>query len=225
MAVHLLRLLILYIVVSISIRLMGRRQVGELQPSELVITILLSEIAAIPIENNDIPILDSVVAVFVLTALEILLSALCMKSNRFRSWSQGNPILVIRNGQLDQRALKKMRITLDDLLEAMREKDIFDLSEVEFAIVEANGKLSVQLKSEHQPVTTKDLQIQKQSYGMACPLVYDGRIQFENFSLCKMNRQKFDSIIRRSGIPVSDILLLTADQKGVISCIRKEKSS
>lgn len=223
MAVHLIRLLIVYFFVTLSMRLMGRRQVGELQPSELVITILLSEIAAIPIENNDIPILDSIVAVFILTALEILLSAICMKSEKIRSWTQGKPILVVQEGRLNQKALKKMRISLEDLLEAIREKDIFDLSEIDYAIVEANGKISIQLKTDIQTVTLKDLSIPKYNNGLVCALVNDGHIQYENFQLCNMDCQKFDSIIRQSGIPINEILLLTANKKGVVSCIRKEK--
>lgn len=223
MAVQLIRLLILYLLILVCMRLMGRRQIGELQTSELVITILLSEIAAIPLENNDTPILNSIMAVFMLTALEILLSAICVKSEKFRKLSQGNPITVIRAGTLDQGALKKTRITLDDLMEAMREKDVFDLTQVQYAILESNGKISLQLKPPKRNVTAEMLEISEPDSGMVCPVIYDGKIQYENFSLCGMDKQKLNSIVRQSGIPITEILLLTADKKGVVTCIRKEE--
>ena len=224
MAVHLIRLLILYILILVCMRLMGRRQVGEMQTSELVITILLSEIAAMPIENNDIPILNSVMAVFVLTALEILLSAVCVKSEKIRKISQGNPITVIRDGKLDQGALKKTRVTLDDLLESLREKNVFDLTEVQYAILESNGKISVQLKPPKRPITVELTDVQLEDNGIVCPVVYDTKIQYENLELCGLDNQKLHSLIRQSGIPLSEILLLTADRSGTVTCIRKEKT-
>lgn len=224
MAIQLIRLLILYILILVCMRLMGRRQIGEMQTSELVITILLSEIAAIPIENNDIPILNSVMAVFMLTALEILLSAVCVKSEKIRKISQGNPITVIRDGTLDQGALKKTRVTLDDLLESLREKNVFDLTEVQYAILESNGKISVQLKPPKRPLTVELSKIQSEDNGIVCPVVYDTKIQYENLELCGLDKQKLNSLIRQSGIPLSEILLLTADKSGTVCCIRKEKT-
>ena len=211
MAVSLIRLLILYALVLVCMRLMGRRQIGELQTSELVITILLSQIASIPLENNDIPLLNSATAILVLTALEILFSALALKSQKLRKLMQGNPIAVIRDGTVDQKAMKKLRITVDDLLEALREKDIFDPSEAAYAILESNGKLSVLQKPANQ--------------GMPCPVVYDGEIQRENFSLCGMTEAKLQTLLQQSKIPLSEILLLTADKTGTVTCIRKEKTS
>lgn len=224
MAVQLIRLLILYILILVCMRLMGRRQIGEMQTSELVITILLSEIAAIPIENNDIPILNSVMAVFMLTALEILLSAVCVKSEKIRKISQGNPITVIRDGKLDQGALKKTRVTLDDLLESLREKNVFDLTEVQYAILESNGKISVQLKPPKRPLTVELSKLVQEDNGIVCPVVYDTKIQYENLELCGLDVQKINSLIRQSGIPLSEILLLTADKSGAVCCIRKEKT-
>lgn len=224
MAVQLIRLLILYILILVCMRLMGRRQIGEMQTSELVITILLSEIAAIPIENNDIPILNSVMAVFMLTALEILLSAVCVKSEKIRKISQGNPITVIRDGILDQGALKKTRVTLDDLLESLREKNVFDLTEVQYAILESNGKISVQLKPPKRPLTVELSKLVQEDNGIVCPVVYDTKIQYENLALCGLDVQKINSLIRQSGIPLSEILLLTADKSGAVCCIRKEKT-
>lgn len=222
MAITLIRLLILYLLILGCLRLMGRRQIGELQASDLVVTILLSEIIVLPIEDNDIPILNSVAAVFLLTALEILLSAFSLKSEKIRKLFEGNPIPVILNGKLDQKALLKLRVTLDDILEALREKDIFDISKVQCAILESNGKISVQLKPDFEAVTCSDMQIQVQNDGTVFPIIYDGKIQIDNFEICNMNREKIDKILQQSGLCYKDILLLTANKNGAVSVIRKE---
>lgn len=222
MIVSLIRVCILYLLILLSVRLMGRRQVGELQPSELVITILISEIACVPIQDNGIPILSSVVAVLVLAALEILFSALSLKSEGWRKLMQGNPIAVIRDGELDQNALKKLRITLDDLLEGMREKSVFDLSQVQYAVLESNGKLSIQLKPAFRGTTAQMLNIAPDDSGMVCPLVFDGKVQTNNFALCGMTEKRFHAAVKQSGIPLSQIFLMTADRSGTVQCIRKE---
>ena len=225
MAIAVIRVCILYIVILLSMRLMGRRQIGELQPSELVVTILISEIACVPIQDNGIPILNSIVAVLLLAAFEILFSALSLKSDRVRKLLQGNPIAVIRDGQIDQQALKQLRITLDDLLEGLREKDIFDPAEVQFAILESNGKLSVQRVPAQQTVTARMLKLSLPDNGMVCPIVFDGKVQTENFALCGMTDAKFVSLLQQSGIPLPQIFLMTADKNGAVQCIRKEENA
>ena len=142
MAVTLIRATILYVIIIFLIRLMGKRQIGELQPSELVITILISEIASIPMENNSVPIINSVVALFALVAYEILTSAAGLKSNKLRSVIQGHPVIVIRDGKIDAKALKKLRMTVNDLVSALRQKDVFEISQVSYAIFETNGAVS-----------------------------------------------------------------------------------
>ena len=223
MLVTLIRLLILYILILACMRLMGRRQIGELQPSELVITMLLSEIASIPLENNDIPLLNAVVAILVLTALEILLSALCLKSDRVRKLLQGNPMLVIWNGNPVQKTLKQLRLTVEDLLEALREKDIFRITDVQCAILEADGKLSLQLKSQAQPVTAEQLGLHPPQPSIPCPIIYDGKVQTENFAFCNMSEDKLRSILNRSGLSAQNVFLLTVDGKGCVHSILKEE--
>ena len=118
MYVTVFRTLILYILLVVVMRITGKRQIGQLQPVELVITMLISEVAAIPMQDNDVPMINSIVAVLLLAASEIVVSAIAMKSIRFRSLLQGNPVIIIRNGVLDQKQLKRLRYTVDDLLEA-----------------------------------------------------------------------------------------------------------
>lgn len=151
MFVTLIRTGIIYILIIAAVRLMGKRQIGELQPSELVITILISEIAAIPLQDNGMPLVNTLVSIFLLIALEIISSVLNMKSGKFRDFMQGHSIILIRDGKLDQKKLTQLRFTMDDLLEALRQKDIFSIDEVQYAVVETNGTLSVLLKPENRP--------------------------------------------------------------------------
>ncbi|NLB36806.1 MAG: DUF421 domain-containing protein, partial [Clostridiales bacterium] len=146
MFVTLLRVVIIYILVIVSVRLMGKRQIGEMQPTELVITILLSEVAALPIQDSSQPIINSIVAVLLLVSFEIINSILSLKIGKYRTLVQGNSLIVIRNGVIDQKQILRLRLTVDDLLESLREQGVFDIKDVEYAILETNGKISVLLK-------------------------------------------------------------------------------
>lgn len=148
MAVLLIRAVILYAVVIFVIRLMGKRQIGEMQPSELVITILISEVASLPLQDKGIPVLYALVPLFVFVSFEIIQSALSLKSRKLRNLMQGHEVTVIKNGKVDMQALRTLRMTLDDLNGALRQKDVFDIKEVSYAIFETNGKLSVKLKNQ-----------------------------------------------------------------------------
>ena len=222
MATVLIRVIIVYVLIIFSMRLMGKRQVGELQTTELVITILLSEIAAIPIQDKEYPLLEAVGAVFLLSSLEVFSSALSIKSNRFRRMVQGNSLIVIRNGKVDLEQLKKLRVSLDDLLEGLRCKNVFDLSEVQYAILETNGEISVMLKPECRTVTAKMLNIQQPDKGLPCTVVYDGEILREDFCECGMTDEKVNRAISDRGLQLFNVMLMTADKSGVVSVITKK---
>ena len=155
MLIILLRAILLYLLIIFSMRIMGKRQIGELQPGELVVTMMLSNMAVLPIEDTNIPMLLGAIPILTLMCFEIILSNVGMKNKKFRKFLAGNPIVVIRNGEIDQRALHKLRFTIDDLMEALRGKDVFDITEVDFAIVETNGTLNVFKKFESQNITPK----------------------------------------------------------------------
>ena len=158
MIITVIRLGILYCVITIAIRLMGKRQVGEMQPTELVVTILLSELVAIPIQDNSLPMATSLIAAAVLISLEILSSVIAMRSKGFRKLTQGSSMLVIDKGRVDFGQLHNLRITFEDLLEALRQKDVFDVAQVLTCYVETNGQISVELKPAYQPLTPDFLQ-------------------------------------------------------------------
>ncbi len=213
----------MYLLVTISIRIMGRRQVGELQTTELVTALLLSEIISMAIENNEMPLLDSIAAALLLVLFEILSSVACMKSERIKKLLHGNPIKVIDNGTLKQDDMKKLRLTLDDLLEALREKNCFDLNEVQYAILETSGKISLQLKPEFRTPTNSQMNSIPDDYGIVCPIICDGKRQAENYPSCNMNDKKIDKILKQSNISQENVLLLTADKNGPVTLIIKEK--
>lgn len=222
MAVTLVRATILYIIVIFLIRLMGKRQIGELQPSELVITMLVSEIASIPMQDNSIPILNSVVALFVLVAFEIISSVLSLKSHKIRSYIQGHPVIVIRNGIIDYKALKKLRMTVNDLVSALRQKDVFDFSQISYAIFETNGKISVLLKPEFRNSTAADVNSYPKDKGMQFAVICDGEIIEDVVRDSGYDLSAVKKLALTNRIPVEKILIMSVDSDGVAYIARKD---
>ena len=222
MFVTLIRTIVLYILAIFSIRIMGKRQIGELQPSDLVVTLLISQIISIPIQDTDIPLVNTLIPIFLLVGFEILSSIFNMKSIKFRSFMQGHPVVIINDGNLNQKLLKELRFTMDDLLEALRQKDIFDISQVQYAIVETNGQISVLLKAENDTVTRDDLNLSPQPQGFKCPVVIDGKVVSKNFKICNMTKDKVNRIAKKEKIEIKDIMLMTVDAVGNHTIIRKD---
>lgn len=207
-----IRTFIVYCAVTTFMRLMGKRQLGELQPGELVITLLVSEIAANPIIDSTLPLLNCIIPLILLVGFEILNSVIDMKSVRFRYFTEGKPITVIRNGQLDQRQLKKLRFTVNDILSALRQKDIFNIEDVEYAIVETNGTLSALLKPEKRNSTPKNYDIPEKDTGIPCAVIIDGNIIETNFEDCGVTLEEISGKIKHEKLEQKDILLMTVDR-------------
>lgn len=224
MAVTLVRATILYIIVIFLIRLMGKRQIGELQPSELVVTILVSEIASIPMQDNSIPILNSVVALFALVAFEIFTSAIGMKSPKMRSYMQGHPVIVIRSGIIDYKALKKLRMTVNDLVSALRQKDVFDFSQISYAIFETNGKISVLLKPEYRNSTASDVNVHPKDKGMPFAVICDGEIIEDMVKESGYDMSKIKKFALMSKVPVEKIVIMSVDSDGIAYIAEKGDS-
>ena len=223
MLISFVRTGILLVVIVIAVRIMGKRQIGQLQPAELVVTILLSEMAATPMQDNDIPMLNTLVAIAVLVSLEILMSVVSLKSRRARSLLQGNSVIIIRNGKIDESEMKRLRYTLDDLLEALRQKDVFDVGDVQYAIAETDGTLSVLLKPEKRTVTAEDLKLESKDNGLSCAVIMDGEIVKSDFRECGMNDRKLADLIKSTGEKPENIFLLTVDRTGGYNFMKKEK--
>ena len=174
MTVVFIRAVILYCVLIFAVRLMGKRQIGELQPSELAITILISNIATLPVEDLSIPLVTGLLPVLTLVCLDVLMSWVTLKSKRLRSVISGEPVVIVSDGKVDQQKLFNLRFTTDDLMEAVRSQGIFDIEQVQFAVVETTGKVSVYPKFKNRPVTNEDMDIKNSSSDPPAVVVQDG---------------------------------------------------
>ena len=221
MSIVFIRAVIIYIAVIIALRVMGKRQIGELTPHELVITILVSQVAVIPLQDNAMPLANMIIPILIFVSLEIIVSALSMKSIGFRNIIQGKPIFVIKNGKLDEKQLRRLRITIDDLMDAVREKGFFDLSEVQDAVVETNGTVSVLAKAKDSPVTPSQLHLEVDEKSTAVPVVTDGKPVAEYFGENKIKNSEIELLVTQSGKQITDIMLLTIDDNGKINVIEK----
>ena len=208
------RCIIIYFIVIAMVRLMGKRQIGELQPSELVITILISDVASMPLQNMEMPLLNTVTSLLILVMFEVLLSILSIKNRKVRKILQGNSVMIIKNGKLFEDRLRMIRYSVDDLMEALRLKDIFDISQVEYAYIETNGAISVELKPEHRTITPNDLSLITEKVSIPCLVICDGEIDESEFDVCNITKEKLQSSLDDKELSVKEILLMTVDSSG-----------
>ena len=216
-----MRTVILYIAVTIAIRLMGKRQIGDMQPNELVVTLLISEIAAIPLQDSDQPLSIGIAAILVLVFLEIVISVLSLKSFLVRKMLNGKSVVVIKNGVIDQNAMRDVRMTVVDLIELLRSKDVFNISDVAFAVLEVNGNLSVLLKKDSQTITAKDLNLKLSNDALPLPVISDGKIVYESLKALQISPQKLFKILKHHKTGVSGVFLMTLDRNGNHTIIDK----
>lgn len=222
MSIVIARTLILYIFVTIGIRLMGKRQIGDMQPNELVVTLLISEIAAIPLQDTTQPIINGVVAVFMLVIIEIIMSVLTMKFLRLRQLLSGKSIIIISNGKIDQSAMKQVRLTVVDLIELLRAQEIFDISTVAYAVLEVNGNLSVLLKNSEQPVTAKQMGVKTQKDALLLPVITDGKIIKDSLKAINSTKNDVEKILRSKSIKIPEVFLMTLDRLGNYTITKRE---
>ena len=221
MAITAIRTAIIYLFLIAALRVTGKRQLGELQPIELVVTLLISDLASIPMQESGAPLLSGLVPIAVLVSLELILSALMMKSNNLSRLISGNPVVVINEGKLSQKALRQLRLTVEDLLETLRQQDIFDLREVRYAIAETNGNISVFKYADRQTVTVSDLKKKPNNSGAAVPVVNDGQLVKWGIQMLGVSESWVLETLQKHSCPLSETLLLTADSKRQTYLIRK----
>ena len=223
MLVLVLRTLMIYLLIVAAMRLMGKRQLGELQPSELVSTILISNLASISIESPEVPLAASLAPVCLIVVLELFSSALCYMSPAAAKLLSGTPVAVIRGGKIDQKTLRELRFSASDLLEALRGKDIFDPSEVNYALVETNGTLSVSRMPQKDTPTREDLKLPPpEARTPMVPLIIDGRVLADNLAWCGRNEQWLDKVLRQHKCARRQVLLLLGDDSGQVQLVKKE---
>ena len=202
-----LRAFILFVLVYVVIRLMGKRQVGELQPTEFVVALMAADLATMPMGDLAIPLLWGVVSLLVLLLLQVSFSYLSMKSVRARRILCGEPTVIISKGKINEYALRKQRYNINDLLEQLRTKDIFDISKVWYALLETNGELSVILKSDFTQPCLSDMGITASQEGLCLTLISDGKIMAKNLTAVNMDRKSLEKAVAKNGLKVKDVLI------------------
>lgn len=223
MAISFLRTLILYAAITAALRLMGKRQVGELEPSELVATILISELAAIPMQDVTVPLFAGVIPVVTLVSLEILISFLCLKNRRLRRFFNGRAAVIIRKGALDRKKMADLRLTTDEVMEALRQNNIASPAEVKCAVIEPSGQLSYVLYPKNQPVTAAMLGLTPPDQGLPLIVVSDGKPILGNLRQLGLEVEDIEKRVKKARIPsLSEVFLMTLDDCGNEFIQRKE---
>ena len=216
MLVCLIRSLILYLLLVFVIRLMGKRQLGEMEPSEFVVTMLIADLASVPMQDLGIPLLSGVIPILTVLCMELILSALSYYSITVRKLFCGRPVILMENGQILQKSLKKNRLTPDELTEHLREKGVVDLSTVKYAILETNGQISVLLYPEHQPLTPADYEMPAAETSLPVTIISGGKLLKNNLKISGRSEAWLHSILTSYHCTIRNIYLLTVDEAGKI---------
>ena len=216
--------MIIYIVLVTGLRLLGKRQVGEVSLSELAATILVSELAAIPMQDFGAPLIGGIVPIIVLLSMEVIMSVLSQKFTGFRTLLSGKPSIVISNGVLNQREIRRTRLSLDELLEELRLKGVFDISTVRYAIIETNGQLSIILSPEDRPATAGLMGYRPAEASRYLPVILDGRLITDNLKkLCLDERWVRANMDRHGVTHERRVFLMMADDMGGSHIVMKEQ--
>lgn len=212
MAISFIRTVILYILVVFALRVMGKRQIGELQPSELVVAIMISDLATTPVSDINIPLMAGIIPILTLLVFEVVISFTTLKSEGFRNLLSGKPAVIIKNGVISQRELKKMRFSIEDLLEQLRLKDIFSISDVYMAILETNGELTVVEKSSKKTVTAEDLNLTVKQEKIPLVIISDGKLRKEHLQESGFDKKWVLDTIREYNIDkIEDVFIFSID--------------
>ncbi|MFZ5597707.1 MAG: YetF domain-containing protein [Bacillota bacterium] len=215
MLIGIIRTVILFVVVVTGLRLMGKRQVGQLQPYELVIVILLSALASIPMSNIGIPLIYGLIPIFTLILLHVFLSYLSLKSESMRGIICGTPSVLIENGKIIEKELVKARYNINDLLEQIRSKNCPNISDVEFAILETSGSLSVIPKSQKRPLMPADINVPTNYEGLPVPLIIDGCVSHKNLDKVNLSKEWLEGELKKFNINnLDDVLFASIDTEG-----------
>lgn len=224
MFISFLRTIILYLVIVFTLRLMGKRQVGELEPAELVVAILISDLAAVPMQDIGIPLFSGVIPIITLLALELLSSELSMRSVRFRGFLCGKPAFIIRDGIIDQKAMRENRLTLDELFFCLRQQGILDLSTIQYAILETNGTMTTFPYAKHTPITPFIAGKAAKDAEYPIIVIDDGRLLEQNLAATGHNEAWLNLKLSSENIAPEEVFLMTANRDGSYYLVKKENS-
>ena len=219
------RTLIIYLVLMCSMRIMGKRQIGELELSDLVTTLLISELASLPITDNFIPLSHAIVPIIILVTFEVLSSFLVVHFPTFKKLISSRPSILINKGSPDRRAMLAARISADELISELRQKGVTDIGEVEYAILEQNGKISVIPKAPYKPPTVSDLNIEAKESGISHIVVCEGRINKNSLRVLSLSRKDIEEKLSSADVALADVYIMTIDDAGEVQIIRKESKN
>lgn len=217
-----IRTIIIYIGLTITMRLMGKRQLGELDVGELVITILLSDIASLPITNPEKKLTDALIPIAILALLEILTSALILKIPFAKKILSSKPVVLIAHGTIDRKAMKKVRISVEELISQIRQNGIFALEEVDYAILEENGKISIVPKSRYRQPDRCDLNIPDNDNGIMHILISDGVVNKHGLKILTQDENWLNSQLQRLNLKPRDVFCMTCDDAGKLYIIKND---
>lgn len=223
MLITFFRAIILYIIVLIVMRLMGKREIGQLQPFELAISIMIADLASIPMTEIGIPIFNGIIPILGLLVMHLIISVINLKSLKARGVICGKPNILIYRGKINEKALKKERFTINELQERLRGNNVFNLGDVEYAILETSGEITVIQKPEKRTTTPEDFNITPEYEGIPYDLVIDGKIMHENLKAIGKNDEWLKKQVQKFNIQPEQALVVTLDGKGQIFCQKKEE--
>ena len=219
------RTVILYLVLIAAMRVLGKRQIGQLEPSEFVVAMLIADLASIPMQNSGIPLLSGLVPILTVLGLELVLSGFALASVRFRRMLCGKPVILIENGKPIQQNLRQTRVTLDELSSHLRQKDVLDLSKVQYAILETNGNLSVFPFPEEAPAAAREAGIPVQPQNIPLTIIEDGFFSLDNLKKAGKDEKWLHSLLKKKKSDIRSTFLLTVDAAGQVNWIGKGQAS
>ncbi len=223
MAIAFVRTVILYLLLIAGIRLMGKRQVGELEPTELVLALLISDLAAVPMQDFGLPLLYGVVPIITLLCLTMILSVATLRSVRLRALLCGKPSIIMQEGTIRQSEMKKVRMSVDELIEELRLQGVTDLATVKYAILETSGQVSVLLYEAFQPLTPRLMRMTPPAEELPIVVINDGRVMEQNLTWLGLNREWLQKQLRQRKLSSPGVvLLLTVDRSGAVYCAPRE---
>ena len=223
MTIVFIRAVILYVLIVFIVRFMGKHQIGELQPYELALTILISNIATLPIEDISMPLLTGIIPIITLAGLDVIVSWFGIKSKRIRNLTSGKPIVIISNGIIDQNKMKEIRFTCDDLMEALHSQNIFDINEVQFAVVETTGTVSIYQKHKYRTVTNEDMNLKVKDSNPPEIVISDGVFYDDVIKRLNIGYEYLNKVLEKENITLSDVFIMTMTDDGKYSLVKKNK--
>ena len=216
---------LLYLILIAGIRLLGKRQLGQLEPSEVAVTMLLADLASIPMEDESIPIYSGLIPIAAVLIMEMLLSFLSMRSIKVRKFLCGKPVILMENGKFLQDNMRKNRVTLDELISQLREKEVLDPSTVQYAILETGGNLSVFPYPQERPATAKEAGICTEGQNLPITVISDGRLLEDNLKKAGKDQKWLQKVLTQNKATQKETFLLTVDSNNTTLFYKKDKNN